>query len=275
MKRRAHFGVIMDAFRERLPENEEWYRERLAICGACEYNTGNMGAEGLKEKVRLALANSIHAGRDSCSLCGCFIRQKCAAEEVACSLEESGPGRAKWNRRKIITSKADDLNFFNMAPELCNIDIDEEKSRFVVKYNPVERGEVTESPFILHWDKDKRIEIMNVKSSCGCTQVEKRLLSGNEYLLALRVDTASLPPGGTKRYAGVEYRREGQTRYLEIELQFHIRDSKIQKFKDSKIPQAEDAGVESPKAEGDLVMTETLDENGQTVITVGRQQHKT
>jgi hypothetical protein len=222
MRKRAHANVIMEAFANRLPENEAWYHERLRICGACEHNTKNMGADGMREKLRLALIDGIHLGQDSCFLCGCFIRQKCAAEEVACSLEESG--RAKWHRRKILTSKADDFNLFNEASEKCNIDIDPEKNQFVVRYNPVEKGEPIDSSFVLHHDTGKHIEIEEVKASCGCVSIKHRMLSDSEYRLDLRVDTSSFSlDRETSRSIIVAYRRDGEVCFLKMELIFIIR----------------------------------------------------
>jgi hypothetical protein len=235
MRKISEAEVIFDAYTSKLPEGEAWYEERLRLCAGCEYNSKNM-KDGelwkrmtLWEKAKKAVNDAAHLGLDYCTLCLCPIKQKCGSEHVACALEESGIGKARWNRRKVITSRADDFNLINASPEMCNVNLDENQNEFEILYNLID-GSVADhvtSSFILEHNPIAPIRGIEVKPTCGCTVSETRQHTDNQYLVRIQLNTGGFHNGWFRKVLIVDYLRDSQPRQLLIALKGIVKNSKF------------------------------------------------
>jgi hypothetical protein len=218
MKKKSHIKVIAGAFLNDLPVDEVWYQKRLAACEACEWNTKNYAPLDVSGRIELRASQLLHGFQDSCVKCGCFIRQKCAAREVACSLETEG--RAKWHRLEVITSGASDLNLTNLSEEICNINLDENGSGFVVTYIPFRKSEKKEleARFILKTKNGVKIE--EVTASCSCFSVRSKTVSESELQLDVVFHVEQLTTGKISKEIFVKYRKkDGSERIVGIRQQ--------------------------------------------------------
>jgi hypothetical protein len=223
MKKRASAGVIAEAFLNELPVEEAWYQKRLALCEACEWNTKNYAPADLRGRMELRTRQLVHGFQDSCVKCGCFIRQKCAARSVACSLEKEGT--AKWHRLEVITSGGSDLNLLNLSEEICNVDLDEKDGGFAVMYVPFRKPERKEliSHFVLETKNGAKIE--EVTAGCSCFSVRSKMTSENEWCLeiAFRLDRLEEKQHGKDLF--VKYRKkDGTERIVNVKQKLVISD---------------------------------------------------
>lgn len=138
--------VILDAFVEEENKKTDWYKERLALCNACDHNTAN-GSMG--NIVKWAVEKLKKSGRDygQCDICKCIVSKKCAEETEVCALRELGQA-PKWNKRKIETLKVDKFNLENLNPKYHDIYLSEDGQLFVV-----DLGDIPVNYGIIVWFK--------------------------------------------------------------------------------------------------------------------------
>jgi len=69
----------------------------MEFCGKCEYNTENMKNEKLQ---LLSFTQKVIFKKEACSICNCFIKQKCWIESEICAREYIGEN-AYWTKIRI------------------------------------------------------------------------------------------------------------------------------------------------------------------------------
>ena len=149
MKKILQAEVIYDAFMDtilkKLPRKKEdypdWYKERLEKCEGCKFNTKNVPNSMLP----LSLYVSKKIGKNRCSVCTCFIKQKAWSKTEECALGEGLPRpswmdrqysidfydeKSRWNRLELITMDSDEFNVISTDDKQYNIDLSKDGKSF-------------------------------------------------------------------------------------------------------------------------------------------------
>jgi hypothetical protein len=258
LKKRGHLGVITDAFVETMTGGDileqDWYKARLAACEACEFNTDNQGKEALLRK-------AIHLGQPSCSLCGCFIKEKCTAEEVSCSLADH-PEKGmepKWMRRKVITSTTDDFNLINAEPDRINIGINAKEGNFEVVLIPDVSVDEASMSFILQAKDTTRVRIVELIPTCGCTNLRNSRLNETDELVSVTINTTVFGTGMIGKSIRVKYTKDtgkGDTKELFLEVMLMIKMKRADDWVSPvPPPQPQSAPDALPADEGETTTT--------------------
>ena len=116
----------------RIPKDEkdypEWYKNRLDLCKKCPKNSSNIFFL-LSYQLKVLLQRLM--GRQACSLCGCFIKEKAWMKTEVCPLKFVEGEKAKWNAMEVITA---DHNDFNIESPNDNFDVglSDDESEFYI-----------------------------------------------------------------------------------------------------------------------------------------------
>jgi hypothetical protein len=170
MEEISKIRTIINAFTNKLPKGEEWYKERLEICKTCSYNTANKKGVSLKDLIGA-----------SCTACGCFIERKAAMKEEECGLSQIGM-TPKWNKLSIITNSSEDYNLHNNSPEKVNISL--ENNEYILDYGELYKTSDTNVEVLLEGTST----VKETMVSCGCTKPSVTILSASLTKLNIRVD---------------------------------------------------------------------------------------
>ena len=118
-----------DSLLGRIPKDEkdypEWYKNRLDLCKKCPKNSSNIAFFKLPAKVLLQRL----MGRQACSLCGCFIKEKAWMKTEVCPLKFVEGEKAKWNAMEVITADHNDFNI-ECPNDAFDIGLTDDESEF-------------------------------------------------------------------------------------------------------------------------------------------------
>lgn len=185
----------------------EWYKQRLDICGACEFNTLNMTKEQLSEAGMLKTAFGDKKAR--CSLCGCFVREKAWVRTEKCSLGEDSYSRegyySRWNEVDDPSNGSKEFDVQSLMPELFSVGTRNDGYDYELSFNnPIKVGEEMEIKFTLN--SRKPIEIGSPQLSCGCLkQIGFDVKDRKNAVCRLTVSTKDFPSGRFVRSVLVRY----------------------------------------------------------------------
>lgn len=222
MKKISEAEVIYDAFMDtltkKLPKDEkdypDWYKERLDKCSACKFNTKNIPASMLP----LSLYVPSKLGKHRCSICTCFIKQKCWSQTEQCSLGEGLPApswmkhgyasdyhleKSRWNRLKLITMDSDEFNIISKDDKSYNVELMEDGSAFVLKLNPVKEGNNMEFSFGMESKHD--VVINATHSSCGCTSPKVDMIDVHHNDYTIMINTSGFGIGTFRKSLTIQY----------------------------------------------------------------------
>ena len=220
MEKLEQYKVIYNAFKDTLnrqiPSKEEdypdWYKDRMDKCAKCKYSTKNIPMSMLPVG-GLMLGKTL--GKDRCSICTCFIRQKCwsKTEECAMGETESRPvfltteylskGWPKedaplWDRLELLTMKSDLFDF--IVPEGkkgdYRLDLTEDGGAFCLHIKTVEAVN-PEFAFTLKAKKDIRLK--NIGTSCGCIAQNVAFMEDRKIYADVKINLVEWEPGNYQR----------------------------------------------------------------------------
>lgn len=226
MKKILEVEVIYDAFMDtllgKLPRKEkdypDWYKERLAKCDGCKFNTKNIPGSILP----LSLYASKMIGKNRCSICGCFIKQKAWSKVEECTIGEGlklpawmpvslardmDKEQSKWNRLELITMDSDEFNLITVNDKKYNTNISPDGNSFQILLEPTNRGENIEFSFIL--ESKHEIEIPQFKVSCGCTTPKLSILNPKRFRFDISLNTSKFGPGRFDKHLELYYQIKG------------------------------------------------------------------
>ena len=227
MKKILEVEVIYDAFMDtllgKLPRKEkdypDWYKERLEKCDGCKFNTKNIPGSVLP----LNLYASKMIGKNRCSICGCFIKQKAWSKVEECTLGEKlnppswmpvsiardmDQEQSKWNRLALITMDSDEFNLITVDDKKYNTNISEDGSSFQILLEPIDRGEDVSFSFIV--ESKHEISITQFKVSCGCTTPKLKVLDPKHFKFDIMLKTNGFGIGKFTKHLELYYQIEGK-----------------------------------------------------------------
>lgn len=229
------YNAFMDTLLKKLPKKEsdypDWYKERLEKCASCKYNTKNIPNRLIPTG---GLYFSKLMGKNRCSICTCFIKQKAWSKTEECAMGETdarpswlpegyinsdNEEYSKWNRMELITMRSDEFNLISTDREKYNMDISEDGSMFVIDIVPVEEGNDVSLSFILSSRHD--ILVKSIQSTCGCTNVTINKIDARNNEIGLNINTKGFGIGPFMKKIKVTYdipRLNVTEEYVEIQL---------------------------------------------------------
>lgn len=192
--------VIAKAWEESLlgmiPKDErdypDWYRRRLSICASCEFNNKNMPFWKVPFR---ALAQRM-IGREACSVCGCFIREKAWMRMERCPLEGDGI-KPRWNAMEVVTVNRYDFDV-SISNEAFNVGLSEDGKSYVVDVYDVVIGDIV--PVDITLVNERPFHIKEIHRGCGCVgqlEYDKDPLPGNRNNVFFKLDTSGKAPNAT------------------------------------------------------------------------------
>lgn len=167
----------------------DWYRRRLQKCAACEYNNRNIPFW----KVPLRAMGQRLIGRDACSICGCFIKEKAWMRSESCPL--SGDGQEpRWKAMEVITLNEYDFDV-EISNENYNIGLSDDGKSYRIDLYNVRMGDKVPVDFALL--SNRPFHIIKINRGCGCVgqlEYDKDPLPGNRNNVFLLLDTSGKAP---------------------------------------------------------------------------------
>ena len=234
MKKILQAEVIYDAFMDtilkKLPRKKEdypdWYKERLEKCEGCKFNTKNVPNSMLP----LSLYVSKKIGKNRCSVCTCFIKQKAWSKTEECALGEGLPRpswmdrqysidfydeKSRWNRLELITMDSDEFNVISTDDKQYNIDLSKDGKSFEIIFEPVEKGNSIRFSFVLESKHDMKITAS--ETSCGCTSSNLNIIDSRHFKFNIEIHTAGFGIGRNTGHHRIcpstEYHHRPRNRY--------------------------------------------------------------
>lgn len=244
MKKILQAEVIYDAFMDtilkKLPRKKEdypdWYKERLEKCEGCKFNTKNVPNSMLP----LSLYVSKKIGKNRCSVCTCFIKQKAWSKTEECALGEGLPRpswmdrqysidfydeKSRWNRLGLITMDSDEFNVISTDDKQYNIDLSKDGKSFEIIFEPVEKGNSIRFSFVLESKHDMKITAS--ETSCGCTSSNLNIIDSRHFKFNIEIHTAGFGIGRFVKHMTIHYQKDGSQK--EEKIPFNFEGTIIQK----------------------------------------------
>lgn len=207
------YNAFMDTLMRKLPAREsdypDWYKERLSKCASCKYNTKNVPNKYLPT----SLFFSKMLGKQRCTICTCFLKQKCWSKTEMCAMGETknrpdylpegyiqqdGVETPKWNRLELITMRQDEFNIKSLNDKYYNVDLTDNGSGFLFDLAPVEMGENVEFDFVL--ETKHSLFIRTIRASCQCTVPDVDYVDDNHIRVHVKVNTKDFGSGSFVKF---------------------------------------------------------------------------
>ena len=192
MKKKGKIKTIIEAFTEKLPVNEDWYKERLEACLGCEFNSDNIDKKDLSFPQKTQIATLCSNSR-MCTACGCCLDEKLSRKTETCGLKEKGLD-PKWKALKAETSNTSNLDIEIKDKSAENIFIDTKTNKFIVELGEV--SELVKEVKILI-SKEGGLKITKMKPACSCTVPKQEQLDEDTVYTVVKINTSSFSKGGS------------------------------------------------------------------------------
>jgi len=217
--------TIANAFLEPLPEGQDWYENRLKICGACPHNSANKTDLTLAEKLNInkLLKKGICDNGNHCTACGCCIERKCATKSEDCGLVKLNL-EPKWRALEVPSTINKGISLINMSSEIGTIEA--QKASFLYTFNAVKSNKL-DFKFQIKTDFSK-LKIKNYKPSCSCIAVNAmERIDANTFEFNISISTTGFREGWNERKLFVTYFERGSmTREIMITFNMNKIDGK-------------------------------------------------
>ena len=206
--------TIAKAFSEKLPEGQDWYEKRLAICNACEYNTKNMSKENLSIADKIQISTGVCDNNNHCSACKCCIERKCSVKTEVCGLEYIDL-EPKWLELESFSELDDTISIENLTPDFGEIYTD--KTGFTYDMGNISSPKV-EVNFRIRKTDD--LNITNHRAGCSCTVSHMEVVDKNTSDFKLEISTISFRVGEVNtRDLSINYLgKKGKTKTIKVTL---------------------------------------------------------
>ena len=188
----------------------------------------------------LSLYVSKKIGKNRCSVCTCFIKQKAWSKTEECALGEGLPRpswmdrqystdfydeKSRWNRLELITMDSDEFNVISTDDKQYNIDLSKDGKSFEIIFEPVEKGNSIRFSFVLESKHDMKITAS--ETSCGCTSSNLNIIDSRHFKFNIEIHTAGFGIGRFVKHMTVHYQKDGSKK--EEKIPFNFEGTIIQK----------------------------------------------
>lgn len=192
-----------DSLLGRIPKDKKdypyWYVKRLGICDKCPNNSKNIDFWKLPKKVLFQRL----IGRQACSLCGCFIKEKAWMKTEVCPLKFVDGEKAKWNAMEVITVSHDDFNI-ECPNDAFDVGLTDDGYEYYINIFDQFIGDKVEIVlFITHHDG---FHVKEHYLGCGCmgdVTYNKHPDNENRTIFRMTLDTKDYKEGHFEKHASL------------------------------------------------------------------------
>lgn len=185
MKAKGKIRTIAEAFKQVVPSEEPWFKEREEICNTCDYNSENQDYEKLDISQKLRI-NKICSKNRMCTACGCCLDEKIGMKTSVCGLVELGL-TPKWEALKTETSSSKDLDIEIIDKTAEKIDIDIKGQFFIISLGNVPE---TVKEIKINLSKAGGLKVTEVKAGCSCTVPVQKQINDDTVGLHIKLNTS-------------------------------------------------------------------------------------
>lgn len=207
MKNKAKWKTILDAFRNELPIDEEWFQDRLDQCNSCEFNSKNTPEEKLSVEDKVKIGTGVCDNKEHCTLCGCCVYRKASQKVESCALSDKSysdkallkkgfnPATtnaeekgliSKWNSIAVETRANKELNISSESKSVEKIYLDASGKVYNVQLKETSEDLIT---FTLRVEMKGGLKISSVKPGCSCTVPVQKVIDSNTIDLEVKLST--------------------------------------------------------------------------------------
>lgn len=203
---------IVKGFMGKKPVGEEWYEERLKICGDCPLNTANMEPKDIS-LIQITQSKTVCHGGGVCTACGCCVLEKASVKAEECGKVKINE-QPLWNKVEDILNIDPYMKLRTLSPTDLTLDFIDKQPRIKKTFDPKTEPKVTIKLLLT----DKRgLNVLKVVAGCSCTASSVRRLSNVQTELTLDISTIGFTLDVNERSVTVH---RGNGRNLVITLQF-------------------------------------------------------
>lgn len=217
--------TIAKSFLEPLPEGEDWYEDRLKICGGCPHNSVNKTDLTLAEKLNInkLLKQGICDNGNHCTACGCCIERKCATKSEECGLVKLDL-EPKWGALEVPSTINKGISIINLSPEISSVVA--EKTTFTYTFDNIDVKKL-EFKFQLKSERTP-FKIKTYRYGCSCTSIDSMEKTDDKtYDFEVSVSTNGFRKGLNERKMYIVYFERGDTtKEIMITLKINTLDGK-------------------------------------------------
>lgn len=158
---------ILGSMVNKLPEDEQYFKDRKAICDTCEYNSKNVDPSTLTgiAKLRYEGYAPKYLTKDFCTACTCPIENKCSVKYEDCGLTKIGK-KPKWIAIAKYMGSDGSFTIENITTEMGTVGIDLKGFVYNIEKNESHGPKISFSFKII---RDKSVKFYRLEASCGCT----------------------------------------------------------------------------------------------------------
>lgn len=206
--------TIVKAFKDDLPEGQDWYEKRVAICNSCEYNTKNMAKENLSIADKIQISTGACDNGNHCTACKCCIERKCSVKTEVCGLVKKNL-EPKWLPLESFSKLDDTISIENLNTDFGDISTD--NTGFTYDMGNVSSPKV-EVKFRIR--KTDGLNVTTHRAGCSCTVSHMEVVDKNTSDFNLEISTLTFREGEvTTRDLSINYLdKKGRTKPLKITL---------------------------------------------------------
>jgi len=199
---------IFRAYSQPVPVDQPYFKERIAICDPCEWNSANIAPE----KLSVADKNKIKVffkGEPMCTACGCCIPLKAGLRDSVCGLKSKGK-KPKWDtafdkHSKVYGLANKSLIANNLTPDEGVLSPMDGGFKYKVNVLPVDSKMVE---LVIKITDIHGFSLINQITSCGCTAAKAEAIDDKSCKLTYQISTLKILEGGKLDiFANITYGR--------------------------------------------------------------------
>lgn len=172
---------IVKAYTSSLPEEQDWYKERMSICSACKWNSKNADPKNMSFTSK---GISALTGQDTCGACGCVVNRKAAVKAEICGLHLIDGESPKWLPLEAVSSEG-------VKVEVDDSNIVVSSTKDVITIN---LGSTSETIVEFTASFYSKLYFNNVSVTCGCT-VPEAVKEEGKTTLKVKLTTVKFKEG--------------------------------------------------------------------------------
>lgn len=200
----AKIRNIAEGFLKAKPVNEDWYKHRLSVCGACEFNSAN-GATLSTACKTLKMMGCPSDEKGSCNQCCCCIEEKASVKAESCP-------KGKWNS---LTTVSGEFKIDMITPAKVSV----KNGVFEVDLGAVDTDNLN-----IQFDTTsltKTLMYSSSKAGCSCTtSLPQELYKGRSYRHSVNISLSVY--GQQNKNLELHFTGEGRTTHtLSIKFKFN------------------------------------------------------
>jgi hypothetical protein len=215
---------ILGSMVNKLPEDKQYFKDRMATCGTCEYNSKNVDPSTLKgiAKLRYEGFAPKYLTKDFCTACTCPIENKCSVMYEDCGLVEIGK-KPKWVAVAKYMGSDGSFSIENISMDMGTVGADIKGFVYNIEKNETHGPKISFSFKIF---RSKPVKFHRLEASCGCTVPNYVLVDDRTVIIDVDFSTNGLTTGLHRKSITFFYSEsEGsQAKAFPITLQYNVKD---------------------------------------------------